>query len=83
MVSGLAKLLDPIEYEEKTIEYAVDSNGTEKVRSRKTVTKRNMPNSAAVIFALCNQDAENFKNIQKVDVDVTSKGEQITGMVIK
>ena len=81
--SGLAKLLDVYEYEEETTEYSLDPIGNEQVKSRKVIKKRTMPNSAAVIFALCNRDSENFKNIQKVDVDLTSKGEQITGMVVK
>lgn len=81
--SGLAKLLDVYEYEEETTEYSSDPIGNEQVKSRKVVKKRTMPNSAAVIFALCNRDSENFKNIQKVDLDLTSKGEQITGMVVK
>ena len=70
--SGLAKLLDVFEYEEEHIEYGNDS-----IKSRKVIKKKIMPNPAAVIFALCNLDPENFKNIQRVDH--TSKGEQVTG----
>jgi len=81
--SGLAKLIDVYEYEEEHIEYKVDAIGNQVIRNRKLIKKRMMPNSAAVIFTLCNLDPENFKNIQKVDVDITTGGEQITGMIVK
>lgn len=75
--SGLAKILDVYEYEEVHTEYKTDDKGAQVIKSKKVVTKKVMPNSTAVIFALCNRDSENFKNIQKVNMDVTSKGHQV------
>lgn len=73
--SGLAKLLDVYEYEEEHTEYKTNKEGETLISSKKVIKKRVMPNSTAVIFALCNRDPENFKNIQKVDI--TSKGDKV------
>lgn len=66
--SGLAKLLDTYEYDEETTEYIDDpiNPGTPIIKSKKVTTKRVMPNPTAVIFALTNQDSENFKHKQEI-----------------
>lgn len=75
--SGLAKLLDVHEYDEETIEYIDNPKdpGKPKIKSKKIVRKKIMPNPTAVIFALTNQDSENFKH--KQHVDHTTGGQKI------
>lgn len=77
--SGLAKLLDVFEYEEESIEYIADpaNPSKPKIKSKKITTKKVMPNPTAVIFALTNQDSDNFRH--KQHVDHTSNGKEITG----
>lgn len=66
--SGLAKLLDIYEYEEETTEYTDNpkEQGKPKIKSKKKTTKRIMPNPTAVIFALTNQDSDNFRHKHEV-----------------
>lgn len=73
--SGLAKMLDVFEYEEEHIEYVDDplNPGHPKIKSKKILKKIMMPNPTAVIFALCNRDPENFKNIQHINHSGTIK----------
>ena len=77
--SGLAKLLDVFEYEEEHIEYVDDPKnpGHPKIKSKKIISKKIMPNPTAVIFALTNRDPANFKHLQHIDH--TSDGERVTG----
>lgn len=79
--SGLAKLLDVYEFEEVTTEF-IDQKGKPKVKSRKVTKKVIMPNATAVIFALTNQDSENFKHkaeqtikVQQFEVDFGTDSE--------
>ena len=76
--SGLAKLLDVYEYEEIHTEYVDDPKnaGKPKIKSKKIITKKIMPNPTAVIFALTNLDPANFKHLQHIDH--TSKGEKVS-----
>jgi len=60
--SGLAKLLDVHEYEEIVTEYVADRKGKPKLKSMKKVKRQVMPNVTAVMYALNNQDSENFKH---------------------
>ncbi|MES2733573.1 MAG: transposase [Bacteroidota bacterium] len=64
--SGLAKIIDVFEYEEVTTEYIdgkdKEGNSKPKIKSRKVVKKFIMPNATAVIFALTNMDADNWKH---------------------
>lgn len=81
--SGLKVLLEGKEYDEITNEYeevdVIGGDGKLKKQPRLVSQKRTrkfiMPNVAAVIFTLKNQDADNFKDTNHTDL--TSKGEKI------
>ncbi|MGN6491056.1 MAG: phBC6A51 family helix-turn-helix protein [Agriterribacter sp.] len=80
---GLLALLRGKEYEEVTKEYAEvdvpDGKGKTKKEprmiSQKIVKKVILPNPAAVIFTLKNQDPDNFKDINRTDI--TTLGKQL------
>lgn len=65
--SGLAKMLDVYDYDEMSRSYSVDKKGNRRVRFEKATRRQVMPNATAVIFALKNLDAENFKEKQEVE----------------
>lgn len=43
-----------------------------KIKEQTITDKHYQPDTVAIIFALCNQDSENFKNKQSTEVSVTS-----------
>lgn len=59
--SGMAKRLDIYEYDEITTEYIDNKEGKPKIKSRKVVRKFVMPSDTLIMYALNNQDADNFK----------------------
>lgn len=65
--SGLAKMLDVYEYDEMSRSYSVDKHGKRRIKFEKATRKKVMPNPTAVIFALKNLDAENFKEKQEIE----------------
>lgn len=72
---SLKTLILGSEYEETTVEYESDKNGNPQIKKQKTVTKRVMPNTTAIIFALTNRDPENWKNRQTTDINANVKAE--------
>lgn len=75
--SGLLTLLQGKEFEEVTTEYkeVKDKDGNYKPRmvSQKKVKKFILPNPTSVIFALKNQDSDNFADIVKNENRFTDK----------
>ncbi|MDO7846471.1 hypothetical protein Q5H92_08890 [Hymenobacter sp. M29] len=67
--SGLALLLGKQEVEETTIEFIPDKKDKAKrtVKLQKVTKRVVMPNATAVIFALKNLDADNFKDKHEVE----------------
>lgn len=59
---SLRVLIEGQEYEETQTEYENDGNGQPRIKKQITKTKKILPSTTAVIFALCNRDPEHWKN---------------------
>lgn len=71
---SLRVLIEGQEYDETQTEYENDGNGQPRIRKQITRTKKILPSTTAVIFALCNRDPEHWKNriTNEVDAKVQS-----------
>lgn len=72
---SLKKLVEGFEYEE------VKTEEEEGLEVRRTVVKKTVkPDTAAVIFTLCNTDPENWKNRQ--NTDLTTGGDKLNKVTV-
>lgn len=71
---SLRVLIEGQEYEETQTEYENDGNGQPRIKKQITKTKKILPSTTAVIFALCNRDPEHWKN--RVTNEVEAKVQQ-------
>lgn len=59
---SLRELIEGQEIEETQTEYENDGNGQPRIKKQTTRTKKILPSTTAVIFALCNRDPEHWQN---------------------
>lgn len=66
---SLSQLVSGYEFKEVRTEYTPDPNNKAKeiVKSRTVTTKHIKPDTAAVIFTLCNLAPDQFQNTQRID----------------
>lgn len=77
--SGLLQLLRGVQYDEVTVEQKPDkATGKMVTIFEKTVTKRILPNPAAVIFAMKNLDPEHFDDTIRTEMN---GGKNATGEI--
>ena len=69
---SLLKKVQGYEVDERTTESSMQVDGTPKLDKIKIVRKHFQPDTAAIIFTLCNGDPDNFKNRQLNEI--TGKG---------
>ena len=72
---SLVKKVQGYTVQEKRTVYASelkDGQSKPRIKEQTITDKHYQPDTVAIIFALCNQDSENFKNKQSTEVSVTS-----------
>lgn len=65
---SLAKKVLGYEVEETKTVYSDDGTGKPKIKERSVIKKHFQPDTAAIIFTLCNRDSENWKNRQSTEL---------------
>ena len=61
---SLLKKITGYDVEEVTTDYTTDAQGRPVIKNKKITKKHILPDTASIIFALCNLDSDNWKNRQ-------------------